>query len=41
MKTIFGIIVFSIVSLSLLVWILVLGFQTQSLADVFADVFTK
>ena len=34
MKTIFGLIVFSIVSLSLLVWLLFLGFQTQSLVDV-------
>jgi hypothetical protein len=35
MKTIFGLITFSITSLWLLVWILVLGFQTRSLVDVF------
>ena len=35
MKTIFGFIALCIVSVSLLVWLLVLGFQTQSLGDVF------
>jgi hypothetical protein len=33
MKTIFGLSTFSIVSAWLLVWILVLGFQTRSLVD--------
>jgi hypothetical protein len=35
----FGVVIFGVASLWLLVWILVLGFQTRSLVDVFGSPF--